>query len=92
MQNHNATLYKRVNDMAYSSDFKRSLTKEEFTQLLLNQDLLEVDYRHKIEPPSFDEICEMFEFLDEDKSGMISSDDLLKFLALCERLKAAGFD
>jgi Ca2+-binding EF-hand superfamily protein len=34
----------------------------------------------------------MFEFLDEDRTGMISSKDLMHFLEISERLKASQFE
>lgn len=46
----------------------------------------------KQDPPTLDEIVEMFEFLDINKTGMISSKDLVEHLKLCESLKEAKFD
>ena len=38
-------------------------------------------------PPDINELAEIFEFLDEDHSGMISANDLMQFLETAERLK-----
>jgi len=46
----------------------------------------------QISPPSMDEICEMFEFLDENRHGTISANDLVYMLELSERLKSSQFD
>ena len=59
----------------------------------MNDDLLPSNIESvQAMPPSVEEISDMFEFLDEDRTGMISSKDLLAFLELAERLKNARFD
>lgn len=78
--------------MAASTKFEGSLSKEQFTNLLLNQNLLDSNIDQKNDPPSIEEMCEMFEFIDEDRTGMISANDLIGFLELSERLKLAQFD
>ena len=44
------------------------------------------------EPPDVLVIAELFEFLDEDRTGMISGKDLMSFLATAQRLKMAQFE
>ena len=39
------------------------------------------------QPPDLIEIAELFEFLDEDRTGMIESKDLMNLFELAERLK-----
>ena len=43
-------------------------------------------------PPTIEEIAQIFEFLDEERSGMIESKNLMSFLELAERLKIANMD
>ena len=43
-------------------------------------------------PPSLEDIVEMFEFLDEDRSGMIKAQNFLSFLETAERIKIANVD
>ena len=43
-------------------------------------------------PPSIEDIVEMFEFLDEDRSGMIKAENLMSFLETAERIKIANVD
>lgn len=93
VQNHNPTLFKRINDMAADSNCERALTQEEFLALFLNTGLLKRDIESKgNEPPGIQEIAELFEFLDEDRTGMISGQGLMAMLELAERLKQASFE
>jgi len=93
VQNHNATLFKRINDMAADSNCEGALTQEEFLALFLNTGLLKRDIESKgNEPPGIQEIAELFEFLDEDRTGMISGQGLMAMLELAERLKQASFE
>ena len=93
VQNHNPTLFKRINDMAADSNCERALTQEEFLALFLNTGLLKRDIESKVnEPPGIQEIAELFEFLDEDRTGMISGQGLMAMLELAERLKQASFE
>ena len=41
-------------------------------------------------PPSIEEIAEIFEFLDEELSGMIKAKDFMTFLEHSERLKISN--
>ena len=54
----------------------------------MNQALLE----RESEPPTLEEMAELFEFLDEDYQGMISAENLVAFLETTERLKTANFE
>lgn len=93
VQNLNPTLYKRVNDQAASKNFEGFYNKDQFRQLLMNDNLLKSNIDQPEQgPPSIEELCEIFEFLDEDRTGMISTKDLLGFLELTQRLKNARFN
>ena len=55
------------------------------------------DVEHFTDPrlhkcPSLEEIAELFEFLDENRQGMISKKDLLDKFELSERLREAKYD
>lgn len=90
VQNHNPTLFKRINDMAARSGFGGTLDNKAFQALFLNTDLLIKDIElPDNQPPTLQQIAELFEFLDEDRTGMISSKDLLAMLEVSERLKNA---
>jgi hypothetical protein len=54
VQNLNPTLFKRVNDLAEANNNEKSLSSEEFTSLLLNEHLMELDVSKKQEPPTLD--------------------------------------
>ena len=43
-------------------------------------------------PPAIEDIVEMFEFLDEDRSGMIKAENFMSFLETAERIKIANVD
>jgi hypothetical protein len=78
--------------MCLLSDFKGKLDKESFMQIFLNSSLLHRDIDLYIspemnQPPDLIEIAELFEFLDEDRTGMIESKDLMNLFELAERLK-----
>jgi Ca2+-binding EF-hand superfamily protein len=60
--------------------------------MLFNKYYLPLAVDKHVDPPTIEEICEMFEFLDEGRSGMIAGEDLLNLLELSERLKTAQFD
>jgi Ca2+-binding EF-hand superfamily protein len=57
--------------------------------VIFNKDHVMMGLDMEVQPPSVEEICEMFEFLDESRSGMVSGEDLLNLLELSERLKTA---
>jgi Ca2+-binding EF-hand superfamily protein len=42
--------------------------------------------------PDLSDIANLFEFMDEDHTGMISADDFLSKLELCLKMKMANFD
>ena len=46
--------------------------------------------RHAV--PSLQDIAELFEFLDTNRTGMISVKDFMKYFELVERLKMSKFD
>lgn len=93
VQNHNPTLFKRINDMAARSGFGGAISHQQFRALFLNTDLLIKDIDlPDCQPPTLVEIAELFEFLDEDRTGMISGQDLIHMLEVAERLKNAQFD
>lgn len=77
--------------MAMLSKFTGSLDKDEFCALFLNESVIkrDVDLWDKDigQPPDINELAEIFEFLDEDHSGMISANSLIEFLETAERLK-----
>jgi len=60
IHNHNPTLFKRVNDIAKTSNFTKEWTKDEFTSFFMAQDLLS-----KKSPPSIYGFVLLFELLDE---------------------------
>lgn len=43
-------------------------------------------------PPTIEDIVEMFEFLDEDRSGMIKAENFMSFLETAERIKISNVD
>ena len=43
-------------------------------------------------PPKIEDIVEMFEFLDEDRSGMIKAENFMSFLETAERIKISNVD
>jgi len=97
VQNHNPTLFKKINDMALTTDFEGTLDKDQFIALFLNQGLLRRDISQPAnssanEPPDIAQIAELFEFLDEDRTGMIEAKDLMNALEIAERLKLAAFE
>ena len=57
--------------------------------MLFNSDYLPSAIVQSRDPPSIEDICEMFEFLDESRTGMVSCEDFLGLLELSERLKTA---
>ena len=62
---------------------------ELFTNQLLNPAKCDITAR---EPPTLSDIAEFFEFLDRDRTGMISSKDFLEMLEDTQRLKEAKFN
>jgi len=62
----------------------------------LNSDLLKRDVNKQNDqsflPPTIEDIVEMFEFLDEDRSGMIKAENFMSFLETAERIKIANVD
>ena len=44
------------------------------------------------DPPDVMVMAELFEFLDEDRTGMVSAKDLMSFLETSQRLKLAQFE
>lgn len=46
--------------------------------------------RHAV--PSLQDIAELFEFLDSNRTGMISAKDFMKHFELVERLRMSNFD
>ena len=86
-------MFKKVNDLALISKFEGLLSQQDFQALFLNKEILKQDVADKkAEAPSLEEICMLFEFLDEDRTGMISAKDFMNYLELCERLKSSQFD
>ena len=77
VQQHNPTLFKKINDMALQSEFKGKITQEEFKQLFLNSKLLQ---DRTSAPPGLEEIASLFEFLDSDRTGFITSANLREYL------------
>ena len=82
--------------MDANQQHKGSLDKAKFTDLFLNQDLLKRDItkpdRSQSQPPDVAQIAELFEFLDEDRTGMIEARDLMSALETAQRLKMSAFD
>ena len=100
VSNLSPTFFKKVNDDCLENMFEGKLSEKEFQALFFNQHLLKRDIEkqgfndvdHKLyQPPDLVEIAELFEFLDEDRNGMISSKDLMSFLKEAELLKASNF-
>ena len=58
------------------------MDKKQFSDLFLNHNLLKMDSGKpgSCEPPDVMVIAELFEFLDEDRTGMVSAKDLMSFL------------
>ena len=83
----NPTLFKKINDQCMRDNFQAALTREEFVSMFLNEQLLVRDINAKNDPPSLDQIAELFEFLDHDRTGMITASDLLYYLELHEKAK-----
>ena len=96
LPNSNPTLFKRINDKCISTNFRGELNEQEFSQLFLNSGVLQRDVNkqqdEKFMPPSIEEIVEMFEFLDEDRSGMIKAENFMSFLETAERIKISNVD
>ena len=92
VQMHSPILFKKVNDLASSQDFQGEIDETEFKDLFLNDNLLPMNIEKARQPPSLEEIAQMFEFMDEDRTGMISSKDLMVYLEIAERLKTAQFE
>lgn len=92
IQNLHPTLFKKINDLCISSNFTGQLQKQEFLELFTNNLFSQAKSDPLSEPPTLIEIAELFEFLDEDKSGMISASNLLEMLEMTQRLKDAKFD
>lgn len=67
--------------MAMLSKFTGSLDKDEFFALFLNEQVMKRDVnlwdKDHGQPPDINELAEIFEFLDEDHTGMISANDLM---------------
>ena len=63
------------------------MSEEEFIRFFMAQDLLSITH-----PPSLYDFVLMFEFLDEERTGMISAKNFRNFLESAERLKRANFD
>lgn len=100
VSNLSPTFFKKVNDDCLENMFEGKLSEKEFQALFFNENLLKRDIvkqgfndiDHKLyQPPDLVEIAELFEFLDEDRNGMISSKDLMSFLKEAELLKASNF-
>ena len=69
------------------------MEKKQFVELFTNNclDPSKCDISAK-DPPTVQEIAEMFEFLDEDKSGMVKASNLMELLEVTQRLKDSKFD
>eukprot|EP00347_Sterkiella_histriomuscorum_P012332 403369000 len=80
------SLFKRINDLAKKSNFTEQMDEDEFTRFFMAADLL------KDKPPSLYDFTLLFEMLDQDRTGMISAQNLRNFLELADRMKAADFD
>ena len=77
--------------MCLASEFDGTLDRQKFMAIFLNNDLLQRDVGQVSaainQPPDIVQIAELFEFLDEDRTGMISATDLMVALETAERLK-----
>lgn len=87
IHNLNPTLFKRINDIASTSNFTKEWTLEEFTRFFMAQDLLS-----RGQQPSLYDFVLLFEMLDEQRTGMISAKNLRNFLETAQRMKNAQFD
>lgn len=72
------------------------MDKQQFFELFLNKTILQRDIDQaqdqKFMPPNIEEIAQIFEFLDEDRSGMIKGQDFMSFLKTAELLKISNVD
>jgi len=59
---------------------------------LLKRDVEAVENPGRHAVPSLQDIAELFEFLDSNRTGMISANDFMRHFELVERLKMAKFD
>ena len=93
---HNPTLFKKINDKCIETKNRGELTEKEFFGLFLNESIFQRDLNRqqdpKFQPPSIEEIAQVFEFLDEERTGMIKAKDLMTFLENAERLKISNID
>ena len=76
MQNENPLLFKRINDESKDSQAAGLVTAPQFKELFMNSRLLmrdveSVDNPQRHAVPSLQEIAELFEFLDTNRTGMI---------------------
>ena len=82
--------------MCIATNFRGELNQNEFYELFSNQNILQRDINNqkdqKFLPPTIEEIAQIFEFLDEERSGMIKASNFMSFLELAERLKIANMD
>jgi len=58
----------------------------------LHRDIENTENRARHNVPSLEDIAELFEFLDTNRTGMISANDFMKHFELVERLKLAKFN
>jgi len=62
----------------------------------MNKSILQRDINQsqdqKFMPPTIEEIAQIFEFLDEDRSGMIKGQDFMSLLETAERIKISNVD
>ena len=76
MQNDNPLLFKRINDECKDTNSTGLVSDRQFKELFMNSRLLlrdveAVDNPQRHAVPSLQDIAELFEFLDTNRTGMI---------------------
>jgi hypothetical protein len=86
-------IFKRINDLAALSKFQGGISKENFESMFTNKALdQEQNMIASKEPPSMQEIVDMFMLLDEDRQGMIETKKVKDLLKNTILLKEAKFE
>lgn len=96
IQSSNPTLFKEINDQSLNTAFKGKINFASFREIFENVYTLDRDceqpYSRRNNVPDLEQIANLFEFLDEDHTGMISANDFMSKLELCLKMKMAHFD
>ena len=93
LHSENPALYKVINDIAINSEFKEQWTLDETIAFFMKHPYLDSKVELSERPlPTIDQMVSLFEALDSNKNGFLTSEDMRNFIENIDKLKQVGFD